>query len=73
MNKIDTFRKYMLGGHGHCFAMLDEHKELYKETVLYGCLNNIAFDLQCEGSRSSFMYNLALQFQSICYFCGQHF
>lgn len=68
MNKIDTFRKYMLGGHGHCFAMLDEHKELYKETVLYGCLNNIAFDLQCEGSRSSFMYNLALQFDDYSYF-----
>ncbi|MDE7138713.1 MAG: hypothetical protein K2O29_09720, partial [Ruminococcus sp.] len=36
--------------------------------VLYGCLNDISFDLQCEGSRELFMYNLALQYEDYNYF-----
>lgn len=67
-DKINLFRQYMLCGHGRCFSLINEDKELYRETVLYGCLNDISYDLQCEGSRGQFMYNLALEYEDHKYF-----
>ncbi|MDE6500920.1 MAG: hypothetical protein K2L10_02405 [Ruminococcus sp.] len=67
MNKED-FRQYMLCGHGRCFSVDGDELEKFRETVLYGCLNDISFDLQCEGSRGLFMYNLALQYDDYNYF-----
>lgn len=67
MNKKD-FRQYMLCGHGRCFSVADDEWEKFREIVLYGCLNDITFDLQCEGSRGLFMYNLALQYEDYNYF-----
>ncbi|MBD5159790.1 MAG: hypothetical protein HDT23_06075, partial [Ruminococcus sp.] len=61
MNKED-FRQYMLCGHGRCFSATDDELKQFRNIVLYGCLNDISFDLQCEGSRSFFMYNLAFQY-----------
>lgn len=58
----------MLCGHGRCFSLIDQDKELYREAVLYGCLNDITYDLQCEGSRAQFMYNLALEYDDYEYF-----
>lgn len=67
-DKISIFRQYMLCGHGRCFSLISQNKELYRETVLYGCLNDITYDLQCEGSRAQFMYNLALEYDDYDYF-----
>lgn len=67
MNKED-FRQYMLCGHGRCFSATDDELQQFREIVLYGCLNDISFDLQCEGSRGLFMYNLALQYEDYNYF-----
>lgn len=67
MNKED-FRQYMLCGHGRCFSVTDDELQQFREIVLYGCLNDISFDLQCEGSRGLFMYNLALQYEDYNYF-----
>lgn len=67
MNKED-FRQYMLCGHGRCFSATDDEFQQFKDIVLYGCLNDISFDLQCEGSRGLFMYNLALQYDDYNYF-----
>lgn len=67
MNKKD-FRQYMLCGHGRCFSATDDELKQFKDIVLYGCLNDISFDLQCEGSRGLFMYNLALQYEDYNYF-----
>lgn len=67
MNKED-FRQYMLCGHGRCFSATDEELQQFRDIVLYGCLNDISFDLQCEGSRGLFMYNLALQYEDYDYF-----
>lgn len=67
-DKISIFRQYMLCGHGRCFSLIAQDKELYRETVLYGCLNDITYDLQCEGSRAQFMYNLALEYDDYDYF-----
>ncbi|MCM1508131.1 MAG: hypothetical protein NC177_13530 [Ruminococcus flavefaciens] len=67
MNRED-FRQYMLCGHGRCFSAKDSELENFKDIVLYGCLNDITYDLQCEGSRGLFMYNLALQYEDYNYF-----
>lgn len=60
------FKQYMLCGHGRCFSA--EELENFRDIVLYGCLNDITYDLQCEGSRGLFMYNLALQYEDYNYF-----
>ncbi len=53
------FRRLMYCGHGRCFsAMEDGDPEIYRNAVLFGCLHDIAYDMQCEGSRGIFMYNL---------------
>jgi len=62
------FMYYMMCGHGRCFSLIDDNKELFRDIVLYGCLNDISFDLQCEGSRGLFMYNLALEYDDYQYF-----
>ncbi|MDE5583172.1 MAG: hypothetical protein K2J08_05665, partial [Ruminococcus sp.] len=66
--KSEKFMHYMMCGHGRCFSALESNKEKFREIVLYGCLNDITFDLQCEGSRGLFMYNLALQYDDFHYF-----
>ncbi len=66
MNK--EFLNYMLCGHGRCFNFIKENKERFRETLKYGCLNNMAFDLQCEGSRGQFLYNLAVLYEDYQYF-----
>lgn len=67
MNRQD-FKQYMLCGHGRCFSATDDELENFRDIVMYGCLNDISFDLQCEGSRGLFMYNLALQYDDYNYF-----
>ncbi|MBE6876686.1 MAG: hypothetical protein E7496_08240 [Ruminococcus sp.] len=64
MKEKEIFRKFMLAGHGRCFRLLEHHQEEYKDLILYGCLHDISFDLQCEGSRSCFMYNLVLEYEN---------
>ncbi len=53
------FRRLMYCGHGRCFSAMEEgDPEIYRNAVLFGCLHDIAYDMQCEGSRGIFMYNL---------------
>lgn len=68
MDKKQLFKHYMLAGHGRAFDLLYGNEEEFREIVLCGCLNDIAFDMQCEGSRGWFMYNLALQYEDYDYF-----
>ena len=60
--------QYMLCGHGRCFSLMEENKKEFREILKYGCLNNLAFDLQCEGSRGLFLYNLAILYDDYEYF-----
>ena len=59
MNK-NSFKKYMKQGLGKCFLTLtiDKNINKYKDIVLWGCLNNLSYDNQCEGTRSDYVYNL---------------
>lgn len=64
----DIFRQLMHCGHGRCFHMIKGNEDKLKDTVLYGCLNDMTFDIQSEGSRGQYMYNLAVQFEDSGYF-----
>ncbi|MCI5752409.1 MAG: hypothetical protein MR038_08030 [Oscillospiraceae bacterium] len=67
-NKITDFRRLMNCGHGRCFYLLDGNEELFRDTVLYGCLNDISFDMQCEGARGNFIYQLVIKYEDPVYF-----
>lgn len=54
----------MLSGHGRCFSILADDPQPYKDIVMYGCLHDISFDMQCEGTRGPYMYNLARRFDN---------
>lgn len=71
MDIKQLFKHYMLAGHGRAFNLLYGNEEEFREIVLYGCLNDIVFDMQCEGSRGWFMYNLALQYEDYDFFLTQ--
>lgn len=64
MNKKD-FKRYMKQGLGRCalFLQSTEDREPYKEIVLWGCLHDLSFDTQSEGTRASYMYHLTTYFK----------
>ena len=63
VHSSSSFRHYLLAGHGRCFAMLWEDPEQYWEQILQACMHDYCFDLQCEGSRALFVYNLVMQYE----------
>ncbi len=69
MNKKD-FKKNMKQGLGRCILVLQssENIEKYKEIVLWGCLHNLSYDTQCEGTRASYIYELTTYFNDEDYF-----
>lgn len=46
----------MLRGLGRGLAAVEQEPEKYRETVLWACRRNIAYDAQCEGTRSWYVY-----------------
>lgn len=62
--KQKNFKQLMLSGHGRCFHILADDPQPYKGIVMYGCLHDISFDMQCEGSRGLYMYNLARKYDN---------
>lgn len=69
LNKKD-FKRYMKQGLGHCVQTIKSSDDIvkYKEIVLWGCLHNLSFDTQCEGTRSAYVYELASYFCDADYF-----
>jgi len=58
------FRKAMMRGLGRCVLELDDNDniEQYRDIVLWGCLHNLSYDTQSEGTRSEYMYSLQKKF-----------
>lgn len=54
------FRYAMQRGLSRCILELKytEHIEKYRELVLWGCSHELAYDAQCEGSRSFYLYEM---------------
>lgn len=69
MNKKD-FKKYMQQGLGRCVITLQSSNDIekYKEIVLWGCLHNLSYDTQCEGTRADYIYELTTYFNDDGYF-----
>lgn len=69
MNKKD-FKRYMQQGLGRCVLELKNAKNIsqYKEIVLWGCLHNLSYDTQCEGTRAYYIYELTTYFNDEQYF-----
>ena len=69
MNKKE-FKKYMQQGLGRCVIALKSSNniEKYKDIVLWGCLHNLSYDTQCEGTRAAYVYKLTTYFQDENYF-----
>ena len=68
MNKKEEFKNYMYAGHGRAVKLLESNKDDFRKIVLYGCLTDISFDMQCEGSRGGYMYSLAMQYEDYDFF-----
>lgn len=58
MTKKD-FKSAMLRGLGRCVKAVQHEPEKYRDIVLWACKRNIAYDAQCEGTRSWYVYTLA--------------
>lgn len=69
MNRKD-FKCYMRQGLGRCVLTLrkSDNIEQYREIVLWGCLHNLSYDTQCEGTRAGYIYQLASCFHDDAYF-----
>ena len=69
MNKKD-FKKYMQQGLGRCVLALQSSNDIekYKDIVLWGCLHNLSYDTQCEGTRAFYIYELTTYFKDEDYF-----
>lgn len=69
MTKKD-FKRYMCRGHGRCYTHLQDGERIdkYKDIVLWGCLHNLAYDIQCEGTRAEYVYGLTKFFSDDEYF-----
>ena len=69
MNKKD-FKQYMKRGLGRCVLTLRNSADIekYKDIVLWGCLHNLSYDVQCEGTRALYVYKLTRFFDDDDYF-----
>lgn len=52
------FKKALLRGQGLCIQVAKTEPQKYFETVLWACSHETAFDPQCEGTHSWFVYQL---------------
>lgn len=66
------FMRAMKCGLGRCSLLLEKSRDIerFKSIVLYGCLNGLAFDEQCEGTRGQYIFELTQYFNDDDYFAG---
>lgn len=67
---IKTFKNLLNAGHGRCYTTLSqsEDKEKYRKVLLWGCLNVLSYDWQCEGTRAAYLYKLVSLFDDKDFF-----
>ncbi len=68
--KKSAFKRAMQRGLGRCQIELDRtgDRERYRDVILWGCLRNLSFDTQCEGTRAGYLYEMAARFHDNGYF-----
>ncbi|MDF2700997.1 MAG: hypothetical protein K0Q49_2561 [Haloplasmataceae bacterium] len=69
----DDFKKYMMMGLGRTHIILENASDInaFKDVVLYGCLNNLSYDVQIEGTRFNYVYDLIKYFNDDQFFENQ--
>ena len=64
-----AFKYDMQRGLGSCVLALknmrDDEKEAFLPIVMWGCSHDMAYDAQCEGCRSYYLYELIMEFSDI--------
>lgn len=61
----DSFRYDLRRGLGSCHLELDRCSDIgaYKEGILWGCQNALAYDLQSEGTRGIYLFEMIMRFE----------
>jgi hypothetical protein len=64
------FKEAFRRGLGSAYLELknSDNLEKYKDVVLWCCLHNTCYDMQCEGSRGTYLYNAVNLFEDKSYF-----
>lgn len=64
------FKEAFKRGQGNSFIELRDSncREKYKDIVLWSCLRNTCYDMQCEGGRGIFLYNAICLFEDRSFF-----
>ncbi|WP_028544381.1 hypothetical protein [Paenibacillus taiwanensis] len=64
------FKEAFKRGLGNSYIELKEsnNREKYKDIVLWSCLHNTCYDMQCEGGRGIFLYNAICLFEDRGFF-----
>lgn len=67
---VEEFNRALQAGLGRCILFLEGYadKEPYRDAVLNACLNDYAYDGQCEGTRAWYTYKLLSCFNDDEYF-----
>jgi|GEM_PF-4465839 len=62
---IQEFRHSMICGLGRCYVELKraEDPEIYRDVVEWGCTNSISYNVQSDGCRSEYVYELTKCFK----------
>lgn len=65
-----NFKFALQRGLGKCVLALKSTDDIerYQDIVLWGCLKNLSFDAQCEGTRAYYLYTLASFYNDDAYF-----
>lgn len=61
------FKRAMVCGLGRCIQTLDkeEDRERYQDIILWGCTHEIFYDAQCEGTKSSYLYEMVKHYPDV--------
>ena len=57
---VETLKHYLAAGHGRGYEIIAKNPAKYRKYVLEMCARDSSFDLQCEGSRAAYMYDLTM-------------
>ena len=60
-----TFGKYLMAGHGRCYDEVRKDPVRYRKVIMNLCLTDTSFDMQCEGSRALYAYDLVMLYDDI--------
>lgn len=55
-----TLKHYLMAGHGRGYEIVAANTSKYRKIILEMCTEDTSFDLQCEGSRAAYTYDITM-------------